>query len=220
MNTINYVTVIEPVYESTLVGTADLAPWQHLLASEGLPIASTNGRAELLLSAVDSKYKGIRFQEFSISIKVSDTRYFLAHAYNSIGLFALAERKMFRTPYYQGTIHVEQRQIMLRHGKTAVFQATLPPQVTSLNTADECWELFIHLPNQLRQQPAVPHYFHARLEGRTDHYPADSVALTITPTPQDETLAMLERSNFRAESWNIRPTARHSKSKTYSQSPD
>jgi len=219
MNNINYVTVIEPVYEVTLVGTADLAPWQRLLNDEGLSIASANGRAELLLSVVDSKYMGVRFQEFSISVKVSDNRYFLAHAYNSLGLFALAERKMFRTPYYQGTIDVSQRQVVLRHGKTVVVQATLPSQVTSLNTNDECWELLLHLPKRLRQQPTIPHYFYGRLEGRTEHYPADSATLTITPTVQDQTLDMLNRSNFRVENWTIRPTARHSKSKTYAETP-
>lgn len=79
-NPIDYVTVIEPVYEVTLFGTAELAPWQHLLQDESLPIAPIDGRAALLLSVIDSKYMGVRFQEFSISVSVGQDRYFFPHA--------------------------------------------------------------------------------------------------------------------------------------------
>ena len=216
-NPIDYVTVIEPVYEVTLFGTADLAPWQHLLQDEGLPIAPIDGRAALLLSVIDSKYMGMRFQEFSISVSVGQDRYFFPHAYNSIGLFALAERRMFRTPYYQGNIHIDQRHITLSHGRITVFEATLPPSVTKVSSADECWEISIHLPKHLRQTAAIPHYFHARLEGHTEHYPAESAAISIMPTVEDVALRRLKDSHFRLLEWRVRPTARHSKSKTYQQ---
>jgi hypothetical protein len=220
MNTkIDYVTVIEPVYEVTLFGTAELAPWQQWMKEEGLPAANEHGRAELLISVIDSKYMALSFQEFSISIKVEGNRYFLIHAYNSIGWFALAERKVFRTPYYQGDIHVAERRIALSHGNSIAFQAMLPSTVTSIHSEDECWDLLIHLPKQFRQKPAVPHYFHARLEGHTEHFPTDFVSMSITPTAEDETLRRLHASDFRVEDWRIRQKARHSKSKTYQQMP-
>jgi hypothetical protein len=208
-----YTTIIEPVMEVTLAGTAEDSLWQDLFRKEEMTARNPDGQVEILLSAVDSKFKGIQFQELSISVQVGENRYFLAHAYNSIGLFALAERKFFQTPYYPGKITVDPRRITLHDGSKPLFEATLPASASLIAEQPECHELLIHLPKNLRQSPNQPHFFHARLEGNTTIYSGQTASLNIVA--HQSIWELLKASNFRLQEWRVRPAARHSKSKTY-----
>lgn len=219
ISTVNYVTVIEPVLEVTLIGTAEYPPWRDLLSEEGLTVDSTPTHASILISAVDSKFRGIRFQEVSISVMVSESRYFLAHAYNSIAWFALAERVLFRTPYYKGTIAVNAQHIRLSRGQAALLDASLPADAPKISEDERRDEFLIHLPRKMRRQPNQPHYFHARLEGHATVSAADNRLVHITPASNanDHIWQVLQDSRFQAEQWLVRATARHSKSKTYTE---
>lgn len=79
-----YITVIEPVLEITLSGTVDRRLWQDRLQAEGLADTNQQGCGVVMLSAVDARFKGVRFQELSISYQVGDNHYFLVYTYNSI----------------------------------------------------------------------------------------------------------------------------------------
>ncbi|GAB4544981.1 MAG: hypothetical protein OHK0023_02570 [Anaerolineae bacterium] len=216
-STVNYVTVIEPVLEVTLIGTAEYARWRDLLNDEGLAVDSTPTQANILISAVDSKFRGIRFQEVSVSVMVGDARYFLAHAYNSIAWFALAERVLFRTPYYQGTITVNAQHIRLSRGQAALLDAKLPTNAPHISAGERRDEFLIHLPKKLRRQPNQPHYFHARLEGHATVFAADNRLVQITPTADERIWQLIKASRFQVDQWLVRATARHSKSKTYTE---
>ena len=63
-----YPVEISPVREVTLVGTADLSFWTDRLRTEKLRPADHDGQAQLYISAVASRFKGIPFREVSISI--------------------------------------------------------------------------------------------------------------------------------------------------------
>lgn len=212
MQNIDYVTVISPVKEITLWGKAEAAPWQAYLKAEGLAPYVQNGKVELLISTVDSTYMGFRFQELSISIMLGEKEYFLAHAYNSIPLFALAERKFFQTPYYAGKLSVQKEAIALNDGQS--FEAKLAPNAPCLKTGEEDWQLIIRLPKALRKKADKPHFFHARLQGYTESYQANLGSFSMNGT--EEVFRLLRESQFQPEEWRVRASAKHSKSKTLS----
>ncbi len=109
-----YSVEISPVREVTLVGAANLAFWIERLRTEKLRPADHDGQAQIYISAVASRFKGIPFREVSISIcAYSDSidttveGIFLAHAFNSVRFFAWCERRFFSTPYYHAAIAVD-----------------------------------------------------------------------------------------------------------------
>ncbi|RIK14702.1 MAG: hypothetical protein DCC51_15530, partial [Anaerolineae bacterium] len=101
-----YISTITGVREVALTGTADLASWSARLRAMNLVPYNDNGRASLLLTAIEARFRGIPFREMSISVVVSDDGganvggAYLAHAFNSSRLLAFAERAFFRTPYH------------------------------------------------------------------------------------------------------------------------
>ena len=213
--TINYVTVIDKVREVSLFGKANAATLTPLLKTEGLAPYSEDGQVGVLVSAVDARYKGIRFQELSVSIAVASDGYFLAHAFNSIKPFAFAERFFFQTPYYHAAVRVEPNHLVLSRGNHCIFEAALSPQATYSDEGYQRWEGAIHLPRKLRKQADVPHLFYAILEGEMTSYAPTLDTLTIQPMPDTDIFRMLYEAHLTIEQWCVRSNARHSKSKTY-----
>ncbi|MDX2078268.1 MAG: hypothetical protein SFZ02_17680 [bacterium] len=213
--TITYTTIIEPVLEVSLIGEANFVSWQPKLEAEGLDILHHADKIPVILSAVEATYMGMMFREFSISLAINDSYYFLAHAYNSKRFFAFVERRLFRTPYYHATITTTPHKVAIHQNQKMVFEAILPEDAPITSQKDENFEWQISLPKSLRKKHDVPHYFYARLEGHSHHYDAKSAQMTISPSPTDEIFALLEQSEFTIKNWLVRPHGRHSKSKTY-----
>ena len=110
---LKYIAEPNHVREVSLVGTADLPYWKRWLEKEDLIPTESDGKAQLLIMAVAMSYMGIKFQELSFSVFVSDRNeggrtdgMFLVHAFNSSRLFAYCERVSFSTPYYHGKVSV------------------------------------------------------------------------------------------------------------------
>jgi hypothetical protein len=101
------------VREVSILGTADLGFWKDRLLIEDLLPAERDGQAQLLVTACDSMYRGVRFRELSFSILVSQPQEgppqdaaYLVRAWNSNRLFAFVERVFFSTPYEHGEVRV------------------------------------------------------------------------------------------------------------------
>jgi len=72
MNTsVKWAAELAHVREVSLLGTADLAFWKDQLLKEELLPAESDGRAQLLIIAADSKFVGVRFRELSFCVSVS-----------------------------------------------------------------------------------------------------------------------------------------------------
>lgn len=216
MSTTNYMTIVDPVFELTLIGSIEAAPWLDLLQSEQLP-GPDRQQLICMLSAVDGIFRGIRFQELSISIQLAENEYYLAHAFNSRWLFALSERHFFRTPYYPASIELTPRSLTVSRGNQTLLAVSLPEAIRPESTASQVDEIRVRLPRQLRRQDDTPHYFQARLEGQTERYAPDGIHISISAGPDDSVFSRLQASQFRLTDCMIRPRARHSKSKTYFQ---
>jgi hypothetical protein len=225
-----YVAEISQVREVSLVGNADLEFWNRHLQDDGLFAANKEGHAQIIISAMNSKFKGIRFQEFCVSVIVSENPdgktedgLYLIQAFNSIRLFAFIERFCFSTPYAHGRIQVRTEMpatIEVSASGKILFSAQMSasgaePNRTPIRTGHEEWQGPIYLPKKTRDNSNPGKFFFAKIEGETDIYdfsPQHSVKLTDS---QDLPIfSMLRESNFAAKEWHIRPNANHAKAKT------
>jgi hypothetical protein len=233
MNTaVKWAAELAHVKEVSLLGAADLSFWKDWLKEEGIFPAESDGQAQLLVVAADSKFMGVRFRELSFSVLVAsgqdgawrDAAY-LAGAFNSCRLFAFCERAFFSTPYRHGAVGVfasPPASISLAKSGEVVFRAQMEacasgPGRQPSRSQEEGWEGPVFLPGNRRGRGRQGRLFFARLRGFTQAYPflpgRDSV--TINPLPDNEVLQALVDSHFVAREWAVRTDATHAKSKTY-----
>jgi hypothetical protein len=121
------------VREVSLSGTADLSFWKDRLKNEDLAPAESDGKAQILVVAADSKFKGVKFREVSFSVLVTDPENgkaqeaaFLVQAFNSCRFFAFCERVFFSTPYLHAGARVSaalSASIQLTLQKEVIFDA-------------------------------------------------------------------------------------------------
>lgn len=213
-NTIHYMTVIHPVLEVTLLGNADYATWQPILQAEGFHPTHTK-TIPVIISGTQARYMGVTFRELSISLGIDDERFLLIYAFNSNRFFAWAERNLFRTPYYHASIAVNSHHIAIHQGENRLFEATLPPDTQIAQQSVEDYQRIICLPKSLRKNTDMPHYFHARLAGDTQHYAPQSAHIGFVNDTANTILSRLSESQFEITDWTVRMQAHHSKSKTY-----
>jgi hypothetical protein len=216
---IQYVAQIEHVKEVMLYGTADLKIWTKRLSAEGLRPAANEQRAEVLLTATDLKWRGMRFNEFTISLgaqldeEAAQHGYYLAQAVNSSRLLAFSERTLFRTPYEHGAVTLRNQlpaAIGVQVDRVVALQAQMSQARPCLRGAEEMWEGPIYLPRQQK-------LFFARLGGFTETYAflPDADSIMIQPSKRFAVFQWLCESGFTPHEWRIRHAATHAKSKTY-----
>lgn len=220
-----YEVQIAHVHEVSLVGEADLTYWKRRLATEGLRPTAVDGRAQLLISAIEARFLGKRFRECIFSVFVSqeseDRRdgAYLAHAFNSVRFFAWVERTMFHTPYFPARLEVQCRPAHIRASQLGrpVFEADRAAREAAVDSplweGEDGWEGPIYLPPRKIDEPG--RMFHARIGGFTRVYTfGGGDTLRFVPRPGSEPLAWFYESGFTPKEWHIRESATHGKSKT------
>jgi hypothetical protein len=229
---VKWVAELSHVREVTLLGTADLAYWQDRLREEKLDPAERDGQAQVMVSAAELKYWGVRFREVSFSVQVRPVEdltrpnaAYLLGAYNSLRMFAFVERIFFSTPYRYGDVRVSASLPAFVHifkNDDVVFRAEMgadgvEPGREPSQVGEDGWDGPVFLPEKQRSKDGPGRLFFARVRGHTRAYPLlparDVVA--IKPSSGCEVLQALSDSHFVAQQWNIREDAAHAKSKTY-----
>lgn len=224
MSPVKYHVQIANVHEVSLVGDADYATWKRRLSADALRPTMVDGRAQLLISAVDARFMGIRFRELSLSVFVSqhgDDRRdgaFLMHAFNSVRFFAWVERTMFRTPYWPARLEVSCQPASFtaaQGGRTLIEARRAAKAVPDLPlwVGEDGWEGPIYLPARFEGDSGS--MFYGKIGGRTQVHPfgPDDV-LRMLPTEGNGALQWFVDSDFTPREWHIRESARHGKSKT------
>jgi hypothetical protein len=214
----SYISTITDVREVALAGTANLAYWRDLLRPEALVPFEDDGRASLLLTAIESKFRGIAFRELSISVLVSDdggataAGAFLAHAYNSSRLLALAERAFFQTPYHLARLTVDERlpaRIGVARNGVERFEARMGLERPPARREDLVFNGPIYLPGGRK-------VFFARLSGMAGVFPFDVTdTLNINSGSSEPIFHRLLESGFAGKEWLVRSGAVHARTKTY-----
>ena len=217
---VKYAADLHNVKEVALHGTADLSFWETVLHKENLFPYYEDGRAVLLLSAMEAKWRGFRFREFVIAVGIclnengmSLDGYYLPRAFNSSRFLTFSERVFFRAPYFRGNIRLENRlpaSIRLQDRTGVLLHARMaipgiPPIAEYLE-----WEGPIFLPNNRGKFSAV-------LAGEAEIYPfsPEKDQLEIKPSVRHQIFQQLIDSNFVGSAWSLRSRSRHAKSKTY-----
>ena len=216
---IKYAADLYNVKEVTLYGTADLSFWETVLHKENLFPYHEEGKAVLLLSAIEAKWRGFRFKEFVIAVGsclnengMSLDGYYLPYAFNSSKFLVFSERVFFRTPYFHGNIRLENKlpaSIKLRDKTEVLLHARMsipnrPPIVEYLE-----WKGPIFLPNNRGK-------FFAVLAGEADLYPfsPETDQFELKSSARHRIFQQLIDSNFAGGVWSLRRNSRHAKSKT------
>jgi hypothetical protein len=220
---IRYVARIRGVIEVSLAGQADLGFWRGALEPEGLVPFDAGGRAELLISATSLSWKGLRFRELVVNVSVGsggdEARVggvFLIRAFNSMALLALAERRLFKTPYYPGAITVEAvlpARMELRDrgqpGLRMAMAAARPPE----SSADYAVSGPVFLPRAGQRDAR----FFVALSGHQQRSPflANRDQWAIHLSDRHAVFGQLRESRFTPTEWRVCPDAEHAKSQTY-----
>lgn len=218
--TVRYIATIRNVREITLVGSADLAFWRERLQPAQLVPEALAGRAQLWIGATQLIWLGIRFRELTISVVLEQPRRhscaYLAQAFNSSRALALAERRLFGTPYEHATISADDGSpaaIVLGDGDRTVLRASMAAR-QQLPAHDRRWQGEIILPRRHPQQPG--RCFFAQLGGPTESAPfvTSQDSLTIEPDARWPILRWLIDSDFQPGEWRICHSATHARSST------
>jgi len=225
---VTYNVEISPVREIALRGSADLSFWTSRLEREELLPADDGGTAQVLITAMTSKFMGIPFGEVSVAVFVRGhddggdaDGVFLAHAFNSSRLFAFVERTFFHTPYCHARLQLDCRLPaafgVFEHQRVILGAKMSESSMASARhlsrTGEEGWEGPIYLPSG---GPAGKRrVFFGRIGGHTHAYPftSDDV-LTLAPSKHNPIVAWLAESGFAPKEWTIRKNATHARSRS------
>ena len=222
---VKYIAVVKGAREVSLAGAADYEFWKSRLEPERLVPVQINNAAEVLLSAVELKWMGVRFSELSLSMRVHEVDepgkagIYLASAFNTSKMFSFIERHWFHTPYRHAQVHVSAREpwsFQLTDNAETILQA-----VRHVNTAptkcETAWEGAIYLPNRRAGSRAHFEVFFARLSGPTEIAPYDGAHdfIQLAASKHDPIFQSLSDSSFTAIEWRVRSNATHARSKTY-----
>ena len=219
-----YIAELHDALEVTLLATADLGFWRDRLQEEGLVPHDRGGQAELFISAVSSRFRGVKFSELSISAAVSDrpdgaTRdgFYFFSAFNSSRLFALVERICFHTPYRRARVAVNadsSPSIKVVMSEAILLHAEKSASSSAIRTSQEMWEGRIYLPRRRTRKPSK--VFFARISGQTETYAFARGSDIFTPNPNGSAaIRWLLESQASGVEWQIRRKATHARSKTY-----
>ncbi len=221
-----YIAELHDAQEVTLVATADLGFWRDQLQEENLFPHDRHGQAELLISAVSSRYRGVKFKELSIGAFVSDRPdgtsrdgFYLASAFNTSRLFSFIERFCFQTPYRHARIEIGAQSspsFKLIAGAVTLLHAEKSAVSSAARTSQETWEGRIYLPRCRTRKSAQGKLFFARISGHTEAYsfaPASDI-FALNPNGPAAIRWLLESQASGVE-WHIRRQATHARSKTY-----
>jgi hypothetical protein len=231
-----FVAVLPHAREIGLLGSADEVYWADLLRGQDLSPLERDGRASVLISAIESRFLGFRFRELCISVLVGrdvggarQDGFYLAAAWNSSRYFAAVERAFFSTPYRHGNVCVDVRvpaSLGLVGEAVVVFRAEMfaPSDAVAREPARSGvagWHGPIFLPRDKPGASAGGKWFYARVGGDTRVFPFAPARDTVSfNTPDDQpAFRWLIESGFLGREWVIREDANHARTKTFSGTP-
>jgi len=215
-----YAAVIDNVHEVTILGSAKLNFWKAYLKNFDFYPFVDNRKGVIIISAINSKFKGIRFSELSISLKISfaengksNDGFYMLQAYNSNRFFTIVEQKYFKTPYIHGKIilnNIIPPKIKLVAKDITLLEIEMGDNKTLNGVKHEQDEFNIVLPGNLEKN-----CFKANLEGQTFSFDFTSNDKFILNENAGGAWNLIRESAFKPLMWKIRNNAVHKKSKTF-----
>ncbi|HEX6289543.1 MAG TPA: hypothetical protein VFZ66_10150 [Herpetosiphonaceae bacterium] len=224
---IRYTAEIKDVREVALYGVADLPFWRVILRREGLFPYNSGGNAELVLSATALAWKGFKFREWIATVAICAEEheaqhdgFYLALAFNTSRVLAFAERRFFKTPYYHGSVHVDEQTpalIDVSERRRTLFRAEMEQPRAPVSVDDEAWSGPVFLPNSMTKNHSQGQKFFVSVSGEQAIYAFSPTTdrLALSASEDHELFQWLIDSGFTATEWRIRGSAEHARSQTY-----
>lgn len=220
--------IVSPVREVSLLGRADLRYWQERLKVHRLHPTEVDGRAEMMLSSCEARFRGVRFREFLAAVFVTAKPgrrdrdgVLLLRAFNSLRFFAWVERTMFRTPYYPGRVSLSPEfPAFMRLGDEATPIVEVAMSAANDRTlpaaSPDGWEGPIFLPDLNDDAVESARLFYGSLTGDTHTMSFDPIrdVFRLGNSQSDPVVSPLVESGFEPHEWILRAAGRHGKSKT------
>ncbi len=222
---VRFAAQIRDVRELRLIGCADATLLNRQLVHTPFEIPGGSGFAEITVAAVGLAWRGLRFNELTVSASVAlrgspkaQAGYLLLRAFNSNPLLAFCERTFFCTPYLSGEINLKVSEpcaMEARSGNARLFRAEMSKADLPAHAEDECWEGAVFLPPAESRR-----YFVAKLSGMARIRPfLESDRIEMTRDARHGVFALLSESGFTGREWRIRLDGFHARSKTYRYDP-
>ena len=220
-----YVAQLKGVRELALFGAAELSWWRDHLAGEGLEPVEVDGRAQLVVTGLDSKWMGIPFRDLSVVVAArrsgsEETGLLLARSFNASRFFAFVERRWFHLPYSFRDVRVELKDpASMRLGQETVpdlFAERGPREPSGEPEAAQdmgyTGPLFLPTRDRTRRR-----WLMVRIHGLTSTCDFDAARdrFEVDPECSDPVLAGLRASRFRGIQWQLRENATHARTKTF-----
>jgi len=227
-HSVKYIAALKKVNELALVGSADLSWWRDFLASEDIEPVDVDGKAQVLVTGLVSRWMGIPFIDLSVIVAaqgrsgLAERGYYLARGINTSRFLAGVERRCLRLPYrYRGDLHVDLdgTPTILLGGQTAadldVEMGLREPSEESQPQQESGYTGALILPNA---SDRIRHrWFMVDIRGLTSEYAFDAARdrFEIGSECSDPVIAGLRASRFRGTTWHRRRNATHARSKTF-----
>jgi hypothetical protein len=217
--TVPYIAEIKNVRETALVASADLDYWRDHLGQENLFPFNADGHAEIVITAISSRFMGLPFHELNVGVQVCDRAdgssrdglYFMA-GFNTSRVLTFCERWMFKTPYRRASVQLRTQPAsfaLIESGST-ILSAEMSREERASERREERWEGALFLPGRTR-------VFYARIGGDTLISPFIPAAdtLRLSPSKSHPVVQWLLDSDVRGLEWHVRESGVHARSKTY-----
>lgn len=226
-----YIAHLDNLPEVAILGHTDADLWQAELRNAQLKPAKVDGKAQILIAAIDAKWQGMRFRECAIGLNVEqrgrgDTMggFYMPRSFNSSRFFATVERYWFHTPYvHEAHIDVQvDLPAWIRVGPSdrPIFHARMGEDASATqrqpeDNYHENWEGPIHIPHRPKR-PKKREFFFVKLAGDTVSYKFEpSNDLLQISSNAGTAFQAIDNANFTPTRWIIRRSATHARSKTF-----
>lgn len=223
-----YIAELRDIRELGLFGTADLSWWRRRLAGEHIEPMDVDGHAQVLVTALSSRWMGIPFRDVSVFIAArgafgcNEAGFLMLSAFNGSRFFAFFERRWFGLPYqFRADLHLDlggRWAFRLGPPTCAETFAEMGAEDRALAAAtlDRVeTEVPLFLPSG--RDATTARWLRVRVSGETRVVAFDSARdrFEIGENTRAGVFAELHESGFRGDSWHIRMCATHARSKTY-----
>lgn len=223
MEQVKYIAQLKNVRELVLMGEADLSWWREHLADEELEPTELDGRAQVFLTGLDTKWMGLPFRDVSVAVAAhrsdgsDEAGLFFARAFNASRFFAGVERRWFDLPYsYCSDLHVE----LAESGTICLGRQSGADVVAEMDRREdggEAQEMEFTGPLFLPRGRNRSRWLMVQIRGMTStiDFDPERDRFEVGSDCVDPVIAGLIASDFCPIQWHVRRSSTHARTKTF-----
>lgn len=221
--------LLHDVEEVALVGDADPFPWARALRPARLIVHAVDDVVPVTLTASRAVFRGIEVSELVVTVPVSASAdgstadgAYLALGYQSFGVFAVVERRVFGTPFLHADVALDagdRPSIEVRRNERLVLSARMEQESPEVAPGDDGWAGPVFLPpaggRLARLFGGGGRVLLEQREGPSRRMPVHAPdTIDFGPGATHPVFDVLRLSGFTPMHWQVRTGARHARSRS------